>query len=42
MMKVDECLSLLDKINDELQYPSLFRVRCASTYFQEEEKVWYE
>jgi len=35
-------LVILNNTDDELRYPTLFRVHHATTYFQEEEKKWYE
>ncbi|CAF3002285.1 unnamed protein product [Rotaria sp. Silwood2] len=38
MISIDQWLSILHNIYEELHYPTLFRVQHTTTYFQEEEK----
>ena len=42
MINIDQWLTTLSNRYDELCYPELLRVHHAITYFQEEEKLWYE
>ncbi|CAF4663306.1 unnamed protein product, partial [Rotaria socialis] len=42
MLQIDQWLSVLYKTFEDLEYPPLYRVLQATTYFNDELQIWYE
>ncbi|CAF1385029.1 unnamed protein product [Rotaria sordida] len=42
MIQIDQWLSILYNTYENLEYPSSLRVFQATTYFNDEQQLWYE